>query len=247
MFKGGTSLSRVFRVTERMSEDIDLVIDRSALGCDGDRDPSASAVSGKERDRRIAALKQAAARLVAGPFADSLSRRIRSELGARGEVRPAVAGLVTPYAAEELPEQLHWATTLVRTITVQRTFWEKLTLLHSIAHRGTAKAIRAKPARHYYDVYRLWIHGAGREAAADTHLLRDVVRHNSTVCQEPRGRGDAAASGALSLVPGACIMDAIQSEYSAMAEELVFGKVPTLKEVFGVLAEIERVVNEGVR
>ena len=36
VFKGGTSLSKVWRVIDRFSEDIDLAIDRSLLGFEGD-------------------------------------------------------------------------------------------------------------------------------------------------------------------------------------------------------------------
>ena len=37
-FKGGTSLSKVFRLVDRFSEDIDISIDRAALGFTGERD-----------------------------------------------------------------------------------------------------------------------------------------------------------------------------------------------------------------
>lgn len=34
-FKGGTSLSKAWKIIERFSEDIDLVLDRKALGFEG--------------------------------------------------------------------------------------------------------------------------------------------------------------------------------------------------------------------
>jgi predicted nucleotidyltransferase component of viral defense system len=37
-FKGGTSLSKVFGLIDRFSEDIDISIDRAALGFSGERD-----------------------------------------------------------------------------------------------------------------------------------------------------------------------------------------------------------------
>ncbi len=39
LFKGGTSLSKVFAVIERFSEDVDLSFDRTKLGFGGDSDP----------------------------------------------------------------------------------------------------------------------------------------------------------------------------------------------------------------
>ncbi|NLE39701.1 MAG: nucleotidyl transferase AbiEii/AbiGii toxin family protein [Pirellulaceae bacterium] len=57
-FKGGTSLSKVYRVIERFSEDVDVAIDRDFLGFGGDREPEAG-VSGKEQQRRVADLQLA--------------------------------------------------------------------------------------------------------------------------------------------------------------------------------------------
>src|ERR1700680_2777297 len=39
LFKGGTSLSKVYKVIERFSEDVDIVLDRHSLGFTGDQDP----------------------------------------------------------------------------------------------------------------------------------------------------------------------------------------------------------------
>lgn len=39
-FKGGTSLSKVYKVIERFSEDIDVSVERSYLGFVGDKDPA---------------------------------------------------------------------------------------------------------------------------------------------------------------------------------------------------------------
>ena len=40
LFKGGTSLSKVFGLIERFSEDICLVVHRDGLGFEGERDPT---------------------------------------------------------------------------------------------------------------------------------------------------------------------------------------------------------------
>lgn len=52
-FKGGTSLSKVHRLVERFSEDIDLTCARDGWGFVGDRDPLADGLSGNARDRLI--------------------------------------------------------------------------------------------------------------------------------------------------------------------------------------------------
>jgi hypothetical protein len=45
LFKGGTSLSKVFGAIQRFSEDIDLAVDYTLLGFVGDRDPTQPGLS----------------------------------------------------------------------------------------------------------------------------------------------------------------------------------------------------------
>ncbi|HZG44570.1 MAG TPA: nucleotidyl transferase AbiEii/AbiGii toxin family protein [Longimicrobium sp.] len=53
LFKGGTSLSKVYNVIERFSEDIDLSLDRHDLGFSGDLDPEQRPVQkGEEQAAR---------------------------------------------------------------------------------------------------------------------------------------------------------------------------------------------------
>ncbi|MBX2980552.1 MAG: nucleotidyl transferase AbiEii/AbiGii toxin family protein [Flavobacteriales bacterium] len=55
-FKGGTSLSKAHKITERFSEDVDLVMDRTALGLSDDAipGPQHSSRQQKERAKKIA-------------------------------------------------------------------------------------------------------------------------------------------------------------------------------------------------
>ena len=53
IFKGGTSLSKVYNAIERFSEDIDLSISRKFLGFTGDNDPANPDISGKKRKRLL--------------------------------------------------------------------------------------------------------------------------------------------------------------------------------------------------
>src|SRR5258708_23232781 len=57
-FKGGTSLSKVFGLIDRLSEDIDISIDRAALGFSGERDlanPALSVTKRKALDQELRA------------------------------------------------------------------------------------------------------------------------------------------------------------------------------------------------
>lgn len=77
LFKGGTSLSKVFRLIDRFSEDIDLVVYRDDLGFDGDRDPtSAEFVSNKRRAALFKTLTEECSSYVLGDFRAALTSAI---------------------------------------------------------------------------------------------------------------------------------------------------------------------------
>lgn len=79
IFKGGTSLSKAYRIIERFSEDIDVSIDRGFLGFGGPNEPEAGG-SNKERQRRVEALKGACQAMVATRLQPELATAIRSRL-----------------------------------------------------------------------------------------------------------------------------------------------------------------------
>ena len=80
IFKGGTSLSKVYRMIERFSEDIDVSIDRASLGFGGQSDPEAN-VSRKERQRRIDRLKEACQRKITDEVQPAMAKVIESKCG----------------------------------------------------------------------------------------------------------------------------------------------------------------------
>jgi hypothetical protein len=177
IFKGGTSLSKVYNAIERFSEDVDLSLNRSDLGFGGDDDPMA-ATSGKKRQRAIDALKAKCSEVVGGTILDFLKEKcgealeggrepwelavaeddhltllfhyprkkeaptetayvrpmVRLEFGARSENWPAQDATITPYVAEEFPDQVAKPECEVRVLAGARTFWEKATILHKWYH-----------------------------------------------------------------------------------------------------------------
>jgi hypothetical protein len=77
-FKGGTSLSKGWKLIQRFSEDIDVVIDRDALGFGGSKAPQHPGISNKERDRRLEALRTACQSHIRTLLAPELHARFES-------------------------------------------------------------------------------------------------------------------------------------------------------------------------
>jgi hypothetical protein len=110
VFKGGTSLSKVYGAIRRFSEDIDLSFDRADLGYAGDRNPE-TASSRKKADKLIDDLVADVEKHIATVVLPRLTATIASELGPAGEATWALSiepgnpqNLIFEYP-RSLPEQ----------------------------------------------------------------------------------------------------------------------------------------------
>jgi predicted nucleotidyltransferase component of viral defense system len=79
IFKGGTSLSKAFKLIRRFSEDIDVSIDRAFLGFGGTNEPEAGK-SNKEKQRRVDALKLACRKKINNDLLPELESAIRAKV-----------------------------------------------------------------------------------------------------------------------------------------------------------------------
>ena len=170
LFKGGTSLSKVFGIIERFSEDLDMLVVLEG-DAKGPKDQILKAlIAGAEASTGIRAVVDGStatkgvkrsARFdypTPHPRAGGLSEGVLLEIGSRGgalgsapaDVRSVIADRA-PEAIEGFPEAepVH-----VRVMAAWRTLVEKLVLLHT-AHIATEPSAAIRGARHFYDVYRL--------------------------------------------------------------------------------------------
>lgn len=84
LFKGGTSLSKVYEAIERFSEDVDLSLSRDDLGFADERDPEEPGISGNETRRRIDALVEACKIAIRDRFVPEMRRDFTSVIGPTG-------------------------------------------------------------------------------------------------------------------------------------------------------------------
>jgi hypothetical protein len=169
---------------------------------------------------------------------------VKIELGARSDIDPNESPLLTPYVAEALPSEFVDATFAVRTVAPERTFWEKLCLLHEEQHRAGPSLPKPGLARHYYDLYCLIEAGVGDRAAAETGLFERVVEHRkvffSRVAAQARLR-----RGTLVVVPADDRRAAWTEDYEKMREAMFFEEPPSFDTVLSVVGGFVQRFNEA--
>lgn len=167
--------------------------------------------------------------------------RVKLEFGARAEAEPFEPRPIVPYLAEDFPEQLPNSATEVPTLAAERTYWEKVTILHALHHNGK---LREGMSRHYYDVLMLDQAGMTDAALARLDLLESVVRNKSIMFADNSASYATAALGTLRLMVGKDGEKQLSQDYEAMAEMFI-GAPPSFDELAGGLARIEATINAG--
>ncbi len=167
---------------------------------------------------------------------------IRLEMGARSDDWPAVEAEITPYAAEDFPRIFTMPKCTVRTLSAERTFWEKATLLHAACRRPEGKPSAERHSRHFYDLYCFSRHELGRQALKRGDLLERVVKHKSFFFASEWANYAAAKPGSLRLVPDAGRLAAMGKDYDEM-QAMMFGASPKWSDIIDELKQLKARIN----
>ena len=176
-------------------------------------------------------------------YADaSILHAIRLEIGALAAWTPTQITTIRPYIAEAYPDQFGGTFIKVRTTTPERTFWEKITILHREAFRPESSPLPPRMSRHYYDVYRMAKLGILDRALQNPDLLGQVAVFKGRFYPQKWARYELAKLGTLRLVPPTHNLKSLQRDYVAMAG-MIYGERPEFEGLIDEVTRIETLVN----
>jgi hypothetical protein len=270
LFKGGTSLSKVFGLIERFSEDVDLILDWHEVT---NEDPAAERSVTKQvafnkalmaeahrylREMFLLEVKALLAGVCDAVIEDNpevvtirypasfpsnyLKPEIRLEVGPLAAWVPNAEYEIRPYAAEAVPTAFVRPACRVRAIKAERTFWETITILHHEAHRPVESPQPVGYSRHYYDVFRMKGTQVKADAFADLELLRAVAAFKDKFYHRGWAQYDLAKPGTMKLVPLQHVMKAVARDYDGM-RLMIFGERPPFEEMMAGLQRLEGEIN----
>lgn len=285
VFKGGTSLSKVFGVIDRFSEDIDLCLVPEFVGADaaafdaltsrGKRDAAVMEMqalcSAKAQEVLMPALEAAIGKVLGSPatgawlrfemdadakspivyFAypstqgggfDYLRREVKLELGTLTDQQPTGRYSIKPLLADAFPRLFDGWACSVTALELERTFWEKATILHAEFHRPADSPTPIRYARHYFDMARLLAHPAAAQYLTDKAQCQRVADWKSRVFARGWARYDLAAHGTFRLVPAAPRQADLAQDYATM-RPMFMSEPPPFADLMHRLADAEQALN----
>lgn len=270
-FKGGTSLSKVYDLIGRFSEDIDLILDWREVISD---DPYKERSKNKQnefndntnetaqiyiREELLPAISQLLAPIctcsidVTDPhsinitypsaFEDSYLRpQILLEIGPLASWTPSDVFAISSFAAQKFPQVFEQPSCRVDTILAERTFWEKATILYQEANRTADKPLPSRHARHYYDLAMMAKSGVKEKAFARLDLLEAVVQFKQRFYPSGWAKYDEAKVGTLKLLPPEFRHAELRKDYTAM-QNMIFEKNLSFEEIIETLEALEHEIN----
>lgn len=182
-------------------------------------------------------------------FTDSdeayIRRVVKIESGAKSALDPHETKTIVPYSAPDT-DGLDLAVPNVLTIRPERTFWDKVIILHGQRHwfqnKGELYKDGQRLSRHYYDLFRLLASEHGDAALGDLQLAESCVKHARLYFDRKPLDLDQAIPGKFGIVPTEAMLDPLKADYEKMAG-MIFGEVPSFEEILSKIETAEATLN----
>ncbi len=249
VFKGGTSLSKVWKVIRRFSEDIDLAIDPSIWGFEGDL-----------TKKQIKRLRKASSIFVRDELCQSLQRAV-TETGMEKwllvEADPDGEGDGTypeprvihiryrslfdedlPYLHSEVKLEVGARSLLEPTALAEKTFLEKAFLLHELFSSQTSREANRK-SRHLYDLAQMMSTDIATRAIANDELWNTIHHHRELFTSMSGVDYTPDIRKRIRLLPPDDVMDDWYNDYKDMQSSMIYGEKPSFEELIEKMRELE--------
>lgn len=276
VFKGGSSLSKVWNLIKRFSEDIDIAVDRKLFGIEGDISKKQLKKLRKEsslfvKEKLVFDLKAKLEEFGIAEFCavepqadgegdgtypeprkifihyesafnDNLQPYVASsvmlEVGARSLMEPTSKEKINSIIECNSPVITSLADCDIFTAMPQKTFLEKVFLLHELfSTDGCASANRK--SRHLYDLESMMDEPFALSAIQDEELWDNIRRHRSVFTPIKGVVYDAPIRDNLQLVPPSQYFNVWKEDYKVMQEQMVYGFSLSFENLVSRMKELQ--------
>lgn len=176
------------------------------------------------------------------PYVQSI---VKLEGGGRSAVDPHQEYTIVPLIASTLPDW-DFSVPNVVTIDAQRTFWDKVFILHGAYYgyrsENRIPEDRQRLSRHYYDVAMIYNSELGKQAIENSNLREKVRQHKLNFFKLAWKKFDLAVPGTLRIVPYDDLLTALEQDYRSM-QGMMLGTAPNFDDLVETLQQLENLLN----
>lgn len=122
-------------------------------------------------------------------------------------------------------------------VTPERTFLEKVFLLHEELSKLQQEIRTTRMSRHLYDIVSMMKAGVDDRALRDTLLYHSIVEHRRQFINLKGFDYDTLYPARLSIIPSEMVEELWRKDYEQMRMSMIYGEAPSFEEV---LADLKR-------
>lgn len=167
-----------------------------------------------------------------------VSGRSMSEPVAKVSVKSFVYDELARLPFDEYPVE-------VNAVVPQRTFLEKLFLLHEEFAKSISEIRVERMSRHLYDVYKILKTDIAKEALADENLYNSVIEHRRKFIGLKGFNYDSLHKSSLCIVPNGDIRTLWEADYRNTVMNMVLGDAPAFDEIIRELETLNYQINNS--
>ena len=173
-----------------------------------------------------------------------LPQRVLIEVSSRSLVEPSEERKIGSILSENFSKQTFASEPfLIPTVLPQRTFLEKVFLLHEEFSQDTGKIRIDRLSRHLYDLEKLMDTEHGIEALKNTQLYNNIVSHREKF-NPLRGLDYANHKPRkISVIPPEDVFKDYEKDYEAMTDFMIYGKSLKFDQLIKRILELQKRIN----
>ena len=176
---------------------------------------------------------------------DYLQQRVLIEIGSRSLIEPSESREINAILNESFPDKSYADSPFkISTVLVQRTFLEKIFLLHEEFSKNTANIRIEKLSRHLYDIEKLMDTDHATEALKNTDLYNNIVSHREKFNTITGLDYANHVSGKIKIIPPDEVIKEWEKDYQTMTEYMIYGKFLNFEELINRIKKLQKRINE---
>nr|WP_255737312.1 nucleotidyl transferase AbiEii/AbiGii toxin family protein [Cognataquiflexum nitidum] len=129
-------------------------------------------------------------------------------------------------------------------VNVERTFLEKIFLLHEEFQKPESNIRIQRLSRHLYDIERIMASGFAGKALAGPNLYQEIVKHRSSLTRINGMDYTRHSPRYINPIPPDHILKYWEDDYKTMQEQMIYGDSLSFKELIEKLKTLRAQINK---
>jgi hypothetical protein len=154
-----------------------------------------------------------------------LPNKLLIEIGARSLIEPHLKTKINSIIDEQYPESVFTEKGFfTNTVIPEKTFLEKMMLLHEEFSKPVEKIRHERMSRHLYDLGQMLKTGFGQKAIKNIELFNSIIEHRKKLTPVKTVNYENLTIDKLEILPPQNFYDLYEKDYADMQENMIYGE-----------------------